>query len=51
MNTGNSVDWDVDGTVGARVGRCNNGRLDSDVNDEVGSSGDKEVKDKVGYDN
>ena len=25
--------------------------LNSDVNDEVGSSGDKEVKDKVGYDN
>ena len=37
MNIGNSVEWDVDGSVGAKVGRCNNDRLDSDVNAEVGS--------------
>ena len=37
MNIDNSVDWDVDGTVGAKVGKCNNRRVDSDVNYEVGS--------------
>ena len=37
-NISNSVDWDVDGSVGAKVGVCNNVRLDSDVNDQVGSS-------------
>ena len=37
MNIGNSVDWDVDGSVGAKFGRCNNGRVDIYFNDEVGS--------------
>ena len=37
MNIFNSVDWYVDGSVGAKVDRGNNGGVDIAVDDEVGS--------------
>ena len=36
MKIDDSVDWDVDISVGDKVGRGNNGGVDSDVGDEVG---------------
>ena len=37
-----SLGWDVDRSISAEVGRCDNGRADSDVGDKVGR-GDGEV--------
>ena len=37
MNINDSVYWDVDRSVGAKVGRENNYRIESGVGDEVGS--------------
>ena len=42
MKIGNSVDWVVYISVGAKVGRDNNDKVDSDVGSESGS-GDVEV--------
>ena len=44
MNTGNSVDWEVYMCVADTVGRGDNGRVDSTVDDEVGSDDGKRVK-------
>ena len=38
MNICNSVDWDVDRSVGAKVGRVNNGGIESDIDAKSGSS-------------
>ena len=42
MNIGNSVDWDVDRSSGAKVGIVNNGGIYRDIDDKYGS-GDVEV--------
>ena len=44
MNIGNSVDWEVDMCVSDTVGRGDNGRVYSTVDDEVGSCDCKRVK-------
>ena len=42
MNIYDSLGWDVDRSISAEVGRCDDGRVDSDVGDKVGR-GDGEV--------
>ena len=37
MKVSNSVDWDIYRIVGAKVGRGNNGWVDSDIDTIVGS--------------
>ena len=43
MKIDDSVDWDIDRTVGAGVVRGNIGRVDYHVGAEVGSSDGEEV--------
>ena len=44
MNIGNSVYWEFEMCVADKVGRGDNGRVDSTVDDEVGSDDGKGVK-------
>ena len=37
MNIGNRINLDADTNVGNKLGRSDNGRVDSTVDDEVGS--------------
>ena len=44
-----NVDWDVDRGVGAEVGICDNGWVESDVGGEVGSGDGDVIQLEVGY--